>query len=217
MIIGEAWISSRSKRMVDIIGVLLALPFLILLVLVMIILVVVIDRSTPLFSQSRIGKGGTIFKFYKINTMGRIRSNDYGRGAHDDRATPLGRILRIAILDEVPQILINILRGDMGLVGPRPLLQADVDLMKARLDSVEYERWFAAYSFGRPGWTGKFGLESRRFVTQSDEYLRARLKQDVKYRYEATLRMDIAIIFIHAILPFLDMKRQRTAYAASDV
>lgn len=212
---GEAWITSRSKRFFDIIGVLLALPFLIILILVMVLLVIVIDRSIPLFSQPRMGRGGVIFKFYKINTMGRIRETDYGRGAHDDRATYLGRILRVTILDEVPQILINVLRGDMGLVGPRPLLQADIDLMRARFSSGEYRQWFEAYTFGRPGWTGKFGLESRRFEIQSDTYLKARLKQDVAYRYEANAQMDIAIIFIHAILPYLDIKRRRVVGVAS--
>lgn len=206
--IGETWITSRFKRLFDVIGVLIALPLLILLVLLMILLVLVIDHSTPLFSQLRVGRNGILFKFYKINTMGRVRDSDSGRGTLDSRATHLGRLLRIGILDEVPQILINVLRGDMGLVGPRPLLQADIDLMKVQLSAIEYQQWFDAYTFGRPGWTGKFGIESRQFEIQSDQYLQARFKQDTLYRYTATPQMDIVIILIHTILPYLDIKRR---------
>lgn len=201
--VSSSWVDCGLKRTVDICGVIIASPFLIGLLAVLMALIACIDRTCPLFSQMRVGKDGVPFRFYKLNTMGSHRSMDIGRGANDDRATRLGKILRLTILDEVPQILINVLLGNMVLVGPRPLLQTDIDLMKQRLSADNYKRWYGAYIAGRPGWTGKFGLSSRRFKIQSHSYLRARMHHDIAYRQTATWWMDVKIVFIHAALPFI--------------
>jgi lipopolysaccharide/colanic/teichoic acid biosynthesis glycosyltransferase len=156
----SAWVDCGVKRAVDICGVVVVSPFLVGLLIILMVLIVCIDRAWPLFWQMRVGKDGVPFRFYKLNTMGSNRAMDISRGADDKRATWLGRMLRLTILDEVPQILINVLLGDMVLVGPRPLLQADIDFMKQQLTVDEYTRWYRAYTSGRPGWTGKFGLSS---------------------------------------------------------
>ncbi|HSW91923.1 MAG TPA: sugar transferase [Candidatus Saccharimonadales bacterium] len=199
----SGWVDCGLKRTVDICGVIIASPFLLGLLVVLMVLIVCIDKTYPLFSQMRVGKNGVPFRFYKLNTMGSHRSMDISRGANDDRATRLGKILRLTILDEVPQILINVLLGDMALVGPRPLLQTDIDLMKQRLSADDYEKWYRVYTAGRPGWTGKFGLSSRRFKIQSHSYLMARMHHDISYRQTATWWMDVKIVFIHAALPFI--------------
>ena len=190
--------------MFDVSLVLVLLPILAFFIAVLSFLIMVIDRSPPLFSQMRVGKDGVPFRFYKLNTMGLHRSAEPSGGASDVRATPLGRLLRWLILDEVPQILINVLKGDMSLVGPRPLLQADIDLMRTRLGKREFDEWFAAYCSARPGWTGIFGVSSRRYKIHSDSYLHARKKYDIEYMRRASLWLDIRTICVHAVLPFLD-------------
>jgi lipopolysaccharide/colanic/teichoic acid biosynthesis glycosyltransferase len=202
------WDNSLRKTAFDKTSVVIALPFLVSLVAALAILVVCIDRAVPIFYQWRVGKGGKPFKFFKLNTMGRMRFDDCSRGANDPRATWLGKVLRWLILDETPQILINVLNGTMSLVGPRPLLQGDIDLMRQRLSKAEYEEWFAAYCGGLPGWTGRFGVASRKYEIQSDQYLKARHRCDIAYRHEATWWIDIKTILVHAVLPLIALRRR---------
>ena len=171
------------------------------------VLILVIDRTKPLFTQWRVGKDGVPFRFYKLTTLGRHRSAEPSRGSSDERATRLGRVLRWLILDEVPQIAINVLIGNMSLVGPRPLLQADIDLMARRLPPEDFKAWYSAYCSVTPGWTGRFGVSSRRYKIQSDDYLCARKQYDIAYVREANWRMDVRTILVHAVLPFLDVNR----------
>lgn len=205
------WIDSPTKQRLDQCAVALLSPVLCVLLLVLALLIIVIDRSYPLFYQMRVGKGGVPFKFYKLNTMQHTRAADISRGTDDGRSSLLGRWLRRTTLDEAPQILINVLKGDMTLVGPRPLLKADVYLMKRRLDSGRFESWYRAYCTTRPGWTGWFGVRSRQLVLHSDEYLHTRSYCDVAYRKHASLWLDIKILCAHATLPYLDKKRKRSA------
>jgi lipopolysaccharide/colanic/teichoic acid biosynthesis glycosyltransferase len=178
----STWVNHPLKRAVDICVVILLLPFLLWIISLQCVLVILIDRASPIIWQSRIGMHGKRFKLCKVNTMGTFVAYDSGRGANDKRATPLGRVLRLMILDEVPQIVINVLRGDMTLVGPRPLLSADLRLMKRRLSRAEYQSWYVAY-------------------------LRARERLDILYVQSATPRMDMRVFLIHAALPFLDTHR----------
>lgn len=207
--VGYDWINSTTKRVFDIVLLLPLLPLWIGLVLLMMVAVLLCDRAMPIIVQQRIGKHGQPFVFYKINTMGRIRGNDSGLGANDPRATRLGKLLRLLIFDEIPQKVINVMRGDMGLVGPRPLLRADITLMRHRLSPEDYNAWYTAYTAARPGWTGKFGVASRRLQPGSDEYLQERKHHDVSYVQTANLAMDLRILAIHYGLFFVDLKRRR--------
>lgn len=89
---------------------LLSLPFIVFLLL----LVILVDRSNPIFTQIRSGKNGKLLKLYKITTM------KLNKNSNEKYVTSLGNILRISKLDELPQ-LINIIKGEMNLIGPRPL------------------------------------------------------------------------------------------------
>lgn len=201
------WIEHPLKRITDFFVVLLFSPFLVVLIGLLALLILSVDRACPFFCQKRVGRGGKLFRLYKLNTMGRIRGSDPSRGSQDARATALGKWLRWTILDEIPQILVNVLKGDMSLVGPRPLLQKDITLMQCRLPRGDFLLWYMTYTSMKPGWTGKFGVSSRQFRIQSDEYLWARYIHDLAYFRFATPWLDIKIVFLHTILPYLDVNK----------
>lgn len=113
------------KRLIDFLIALIALPFVLVLCLIVLI-AVKIDDGGPLFHMaSRIGQNGHIFKMFKFRSMIvnapdlRMADGSTYNAADDPRVTKVGRFLRKTSLDEIPQLL-NVLKGDMALIGPRP-------------------------------------------------------------------------------------------------
>ncbi|MEO6247636.1 MAG: sugar transferase [Sphingomicrobium sp.] len=126
------------------------------------------DGGAPFYRQQRLGRGGRAFRCFKFRTMtpdagtrlaGLLAADPAAAAlwqrdrklARDPRVTPLGRLLRLASIDELPQ-LANVLLGDMSLVGPRPIVAAEVG---------RYGRCFAAYCEHRPGLTGLWQVSGR--------------------------------------------------------
>ncbi len=170
-----------SKRLFDIIfasiALLLALPFM----LIIAILVLLVHGSPILFTQQRPGYQGIPFNIYKFRTM-KNRITPSGSLLPDaQRLTPLGRFLRDLSLDELPE-LINILRGEMSLVGPRPLLMEYLPLY-----SPEQSRRHNM----PPGLTGWAQVNGR---NAADWQTRFRL--DVWYVDNWSFWLDIKIIFM---------------------
>jgi undecaprenyl phosphate N,N'-diacetylbacillosamine 1-phosphate transferase len=174
------------KRAVD---VLVAVLFLILLAPLILIIVIAIKLTSPgplLFRQARLGKDGVPFTLYKFRTMRdnvpMVRSADGSAfvGAGDPRLTRMGKFLRDYTLDEIPQ-LINVLRGEMSVIGPRPDLVEQFelydDLMKRKLEI-------------KPGLACLSLLRGRNSLTW---YKRAEL--DVYYVDHRSLRLDTEIFF----------------------
>lgn len=152
------------------------------------------DRGPFLYRAIRVGEAGTTFTVFKIRTM---RHGSSGTGvtlARDRRVTPLGRILRRSRIDELPQ-LVNVVRGEMSLVGPRPEDPRYVDW-----SDPLHRRVFTA----RPGVTGLAQLEfhdEARFLVGDDaeehyrrDVLPAKLLLDAKYLDERTALMDLRIL-----------------------
>jgi O-antigen biosynthesis protein WbqP len=139
------------KRTFDVLVSALGLIFLMPVMMLIALLVLMSSRGGVLFVQTRIGKSEKLFRCYKFRTM------TYGApvaGSHEVAGswiTPTGRCLRSAKLDELPQ-LFNVLRGDMSLVGPRPCLPVQIDVITAR-------RARNVFSI-RPGITGTAQLAS---------------------------------------------------------
>lgn len=168
------------KRFLDIFFslILLILLFPILLILMVIVR---IKLGTPVFfKQERPGKDGKIFTLYKFRTMTDKKDENGELLPDSERLTSFGKLLRSTSLDELPE-LINILKGDMSFIGPRPLLVEYLELyneeQKHRHDV-------------RPGLTGLAQVEGRNLLSWEE-----RFKLDVKYVNEISFINDIKIIF----------------------
>ena len=147
---GEAWLTSPKRRRNDIKYARLLLPLLAPLALAGAFSIVAIDGYDPLLRQRRIGRDNTEFNILKLRTMPPETPHIASNGATDARATRCGRALRISRLDEVPQ-LINVLRGDMSIVGPRPLLRNHIDEIAGRLKPSTRDEWLTAREICLPG------------------------------------------------------------------
>ncbi|WP_250674300.1 sugar transferase [Paraclostridium ghonii] len=169
------------KRTVDILGSSIGL-LLLSPVLIIIAILVRIKLGSPIFfTQNRVGKDGEIFKIIKFRTM--LEAVDkFGETLSDkERLTSFGKLLRSTSLDEFPE-LINVLKGDMSLVGPRPLL-------------VEYINLYSKEQFRRhevrPGITGLAQVRGRNTLDWNE-----RFKMDVNYVDNQSLALDIKILFL---------------------
>lgn len=171
------------KRAVDIVLAALALAILAPL-MALVALAIAFDSGAPvLFRQQRVGLGGRSFCIYKFRTMVRDAAalGSYQTASDDPRITRLGRLLRRTSLDELPQLL-NVLQGDMSLVGPRP----DVPAQEALYAPAD---WRLRCSV-RPGITGL-----AQALLRSEATPRQRLDLDLRYVREHSLALDARILW----------------------
>lgn len=183
-----------KKRAMDIA---ITVPILIALMIPMIIVAIAIkldSRGPVLFKQDRIGRGNQIFKILKFRSMRVERSDQHGAASatrDDDRITRVGRFIRKTSIDELPQ-LINVLLGDMSLVGPRPhaLGSRAGDLLFWDVDRAYWHRHAL-----KPGITGLAQVRGHRGATHRDVDLRNRLQSDLEYLHRWSLTADISILF----------------------
>ena len=169
------------KRVIDILGSLMGLILLSPVFIITAILVYIKLGSPIFFVQERVGKDNKVFKMIKFRSM-KDDKNKYGEYLSDEeRLTPFGEKLRSLSIDELPE-LINVLKGDMSLVGPRPLL---VDYLE--LYSDEQIRRHEM----RPGITGLAQVNGRNSISWGE-----RFKLDVSYVDTYNLFLDIKILFM---------------------
>ena len=194
-----AALSAVRKRALDLGAAIALLAVLSPVWLLCGILIKLSSRGPVIFRQERIGVGGKPFTVYKFRTMHVDTSDTVHRdfvtryilgslsldagGAYklprDQRVTAIGRVLRKLSLDEVPQ-LINVLRGEMSLVGPRPPLQYEVD---------NYEAWQLARLSIRPGITGLWQNSGRNRLSFAEM-----CELDIEYIRTWSLRRDLSIM-----------------------
>lgn len=167
------------KRVLDFLLSLIALIVLSPILLILIVLGTVFMRGNPFFTQERPGKNEKIFKLIKFRTMDN-RTDKEGKLLPDEvRLNKYGRFLRASSLDELPE-LINILKGDMAIIGPRPLLVKYLD----RYNEEQHHRHDV-----RPGLTGYAQAHGRNAVSWEDKFA-----MDVWYTKHITFIGDIKII-----------------------
>lgn len=191
-----AQLSLDLCRLLDITIALAVLIFIAPLMLAIALMIRAQDGGPALFRQSRIGEGGKAFKCLKFRTMvidAEARLNallardpearQEWEADHklrkDPRITALGAFLRRSSLDELPQ-LFNVLKGEMSLVGPRPIVAAEVP---------RYGRWFAYYCAVKPGVTGLWQVNGR-----NDVSYRRRVALDVLYAKTVGVRRYVQIM-----------------------
>jgi lipopolysaccharide/colanic/teichoic acid biosynthesis glycosyltransferase len=179
------------KRVFDVVGATLGLALAGPLLSVAAVLVRAVDGGPALFLQSRLGRGRRPFVIVKLRTM------------TEGRVTPLGALLRELGLDEAPQLW-NVLRGDMSLVGPRPLTEDDVRRLGwqgAELDA----RWSV-----RPGLTGLAQLAPARAC-----HARTTRRLDRVYVRRAGLALDARLLGLSLLVPVLGKRQLRRLVRAA--
>lgn len=181
------------KRFLDLVVVLLAAPFVLPLVAIMAI-AVARDGGSPFYTQDRVGKGGRVFRMWKLRSM--VVDADARMVAHlaadpearrewdetqklrqDPRITPFGQFLRKSSMDELPQLW-NVFVGEMSLVGPRPMMTCQTALYPC-----------TAYYEMRPGITGYWQTAGRNKTTFA-----ARAHFDAAYERDLSFATDLAVL-----------------------
>ncbi len=183
-------------RCVDVFGAVLLIVVLLPVFIIIALVCGMTSEGSPIFSHQRVGQGGIRFGCLKFRTMyagseqkltvllqqqPALRA-EWEAGfklRHDPRVTPFGRILRVTSLDELPQ-LFNVLRGDMSLVGPRPIVTAEL---------ARYGRYAESYLVMKPGLTGLWQVTGR-----SGSNYRHRIAADHLYALKKNALFDLRII-----------------------
>lgn len=181
------------KRVLDLILVLLSLPLLVPLMALVAIAIKLDSRGSVLFGQPRVGLGNRVFHIYKFRSMYVAQSNVTGSQSTsrtDNRVTRVGAFTRRTSLDELPQIL-NVIRGDMSIVGPRPhpLESKAADRLFWDIDSRYWHRHAV-----KPGMTGLAQIRGFRGATEKEEDLTNRLQADLEYVSDWSIWRDLGII-----------------------
>lgn len=172
---------SSEKRLIDLIFTLLALPLLTPLFALTMLLVIIKLGSPVIFKQVRPGQYNEPFTLYKFRTMTDWHDKSGNLLPDGDRLTRIGRVMRRISLDELPEIL-NVLKGEMSLVGPRPLLMQYLD----RYTPEQIRRHEV-----KPGITGWAQINGRNAISWEEKF-----KYDVRYVENWSLWFDINIILI---------------------
>lgn len=182
-----------AKRVLDFIASLCALLILSPVLLIVSILIATTSKGPVIFKQDRVGKNGVIFKMYKFRSMvanaeelkAQLEKDNEMNGPmfkikNDPRITKVGRFIRKTSIDEIPQ-LINVLKGEMSLVGPRPSLPSEVK---------EFEPWMLERLTILPGLTCYWQVMGRNDI-EFNEWM----KLDIKYVRERNFWLDLKLIF----------------------
>jgi exopolysaccharide production protein ExoY len=190
--------TGAASRCLDLLIASLALLFFLPLLALIALAIKLFDPGPVIFRHRRIGKDGQEFLCWKFRSMvvdaearldALLRANPSARHewaetqklTNDPRVTPLGRFLRKSSLDELPQ-LINVLKGDMSIVGPRPIVEAEAE---------RYGHYFALYCLVRPGLTGLWQISGR-----SDVRYFERVLLDARYISSKSVMRDLKIIML---------------------
>ncbi|SHE37204.1 sugar transferase [Clostridium fallax] len=182
-----------TKRIIDIMGSFVGLLLLSPLMIIISILIKTESKGPIIFKQVRVGKNGKTFKMYKFRSMvnnaeelkSKLEDKNEMSGPmfkikDDPRVTKIGKFIRKTSIDELPQ-LVNVLKGEMSLVGPRPSLEKEV---------AQFEDWMNKRLEVKPGLTCYWQVEGRNDI-DFEEWM----KLDVKYVEDRSTWLDIKLIF----------------------
>lgn len=174
------------KRMIDLVLALVAFPFWLIILLFLGPIIYLEDRGSIFYISNRVGKNGKIFKMYKFRSMKMnapdIRNDDGStyNSEDDPRLTQIGKFIRKTSLDETPQLL-NIIKGDMSIIGPRPSLPEALE---------KYDDYFKRKFEVRPGITGYSQAYFRNSIG-----LKQKVTNDIYYVDNLSFWFDVKIFF----------------------
>jgi lipopolysaccharide/colanic/teichoic acid biosynthesis glycosyltransferase len=196
MVVAAGSLSLQERILKRLLDLSVSIGALLLLSPLMLVVAAGIKYSSPgpvFFVQQRLGRGNRLFNIYKFRSMRADRADGAGNRSasrDDDRITPFGRLIRKTSLDELPQIL-NVIRGEMSLVGPRPHALGSIagDALFWDIDSRYWHRHAS-----KPGLTGLAQVRGFRGATHQRSDLINRLQADLEYQSGWTLWRDISII-----------------------
>ena len=195
-VFADDWMVERARRFFDLV---IATALLVLVLPLMAVCAVAVWSSGPgplLYRHARIGHRGQVFACLKFRTMSHDADQRIGeflqasamlqaewnalhKLRYDPRVTPIGRILRRYCLDELPQ-LFNVLAGEMSVVGPRPIVSAEIE---------KFGEYFSDYCSVRPGLTGPWQVSGRHSLSYDE-----RVRIDVEYARSKSVRRDLTIL-----------------------
>ena len=173
--------STIFKRLIDFVAALVGLILISPLFLVLITLLSISNNGKPFFYQLRAGKNGRLFTIIKLKTMNDKRGTNGELLPALERVTKIGNICRKYSLDEIPQ-LVNILKGDMSLIGPRPLLPEYLELY-----TEEQNRRHEVM----PGITGWAQINGRNAITWEQKF-----EYDIYYVNNQSFLLDVKILWL---------------------
>lgn len=200
------------KRLVDILGALFLLVLFSPLILLAALMIKIVSAGPVFFKQRRVGYGGKLFTLYKLRTMKVDADNSVHQkylaaliretaGKQETgkpmvkldhpQTIPFGKILRATCIDELPQ-LINVLLGDMSLVGPRPPIPYEVD---------EYVSWYTGRFDAVPGMTGLWQVSGKNRLT-----FKEMTRLDIRYARQMSFALDLTILLLTPLAVFYEVK-----------
>lgn len=189
------YLNSRSKRRLDVLGG-TAIATLLMPVGALAGLASSIDTRTlnPIFKQARLGSADKHIEIYKFRTLPKSLESESVEtyGTFDPRASKMGMAMRESGIDEMPQ-LVNVIRGEMSLVGMRPMLEADIDRFKD-ISPALYRQWYEVYSRTKPGLAGPSQVLRHQYKVTTDDLYKHSMELDLEYTRTASLRKDLKII-----------------------
>ncbi|MGZ4708648.1 MAG: sugar transferase [Acidimicrobiales bacterium] len=177
----------RFKRVTDLVLGLLALPVLLIVVPLVFIGDLLANRGSLFYTQVRVGKNGELFRIYKFRTMRAApdEAPNEWTSENDPRITPFGRLLRVSHLDELPQV-VNIIKGDLSVVGPRPEQLHYVEELREKLPFYDLRHLV------RPGLTGWAQVKYGYAGDESDAM--EKLQYEFYYLRHQSLSLDVRIV-----------------------
>jgi lipopolysaccharide/colanic/teichoic acid biosynthesis glycosyltransferase len=189
---GERWVTSDQKRALDITATSLLLPAALPVGALALGAARALDGKGAIYTQERFGQDGESFLIKKIRSMKSANPGQEARGL-DTEITPLGRLIRPLGIDEIPQLL-NILRGDMSIVGPRAFQAIALEWMEHSLPRPVYEEWEHVYLSSRPGGMSSFNIRDRGKATANETTIMTKALMDIDDFRNASLRHDLGIL-----------------------
>lgn len=199
--VGEAYLKSPQKRGLDILGSIILFPFTTLFIAGAAAAIKLEDGGPVFYFAHVLGKGEEEFGMLKLRSMKKSHERKDGRNIdnswtkqNDQRITGVGKIIRRWSIDELPQ-LINILRGEMSLIGNRPMFQERI----GHLSNVPqlrdlYPTWIQTYKIAKPGAAGLAVSRGRHSLDETVQGHRNRMRYDIFYITHASLGFDLKLI-----------------------